>query len=279
MKPSDYPPQEPLSSVGQAYQAKVTAAHPDLPCFELAYGDDPYQGLLLFPSAKPNGTVLMAVHGGGWTSGYKEWMAFMAPAMVDAGITFISAGYRLAPAHRFPTGFDDCCAALAQCRSVVADYGGDPARMFLTGHSAGGHYTALMAVRRDWQARFGLDADVVRGCLPLSGVYLFGDGSGLTVRPRVLGPEDAPDAQDIARDASPLRHLIGLLPPFLLTCGTKDFPHLIVQAGTMHDALTAAGADSTLLKLEGHDHFSGHLATGDPRGPWAPTAIQWMNTR
>ena len=48
--------------------------------------------------------MLLFWHGGGWTSGYKEWMGFMAPALNAAGVTFVSAGYRLAPEHVFPAG-------------------------------------------------------------------------------------------------------------------------------------------------------------------------------
>ena len=50
-------------------------------------------------------------HGGGWTSGYKEWMCFMEPAFNAADVTFVSAGYRLAPEHLFPAGLDHCLSA------------------------------------------------------------------------------------------------------------------------------------------------------------------------
>ena len=72
-----------------------------------------------------NGVTLAFLHGGGWTNGYKEWMAFMAPAFVEAGITFASIGYRLAPQHVFPAGFEDACDGVAQVISHARKFGGD----------------------------------------------------------------------------------------------------------------------------------------------------------
>ncbi|MBL0421847.1 alpha/beta hydrolase [Ramlibacter sp. AW1] len=276
MRPQDYPAQEPLSPVAQAYQQRILAATPQLEGSEFAYGDDPYQRVLLYPAPQPNGDVLLLLHGGGWTNGYKEWMTFMAPALQAAGVTVATAGYRLAPAHLFPAGFEDCCAALAACAVRLAQHGGGFKRLFVGGHSAGGHLAALMAVRRDWQQSQGLPPDIVRGCLPISGVYRFDEGSGLSVRPRFLGPADSPRAAEVAIQASPLRQIQGTPPPFLMACGSADFPHLIQQAEEMRDALVAAGGQAELMKLPGCDHFGAHLAAGDADGPWAPRAIAWM---
>ena len=101
----------------------------------------------------------------------------MAPSFTTSGITFISAGYRLAPQHVFPAGLEDCERALDWVRKEISDY------VFIGGHSAGGHYAALIAATRG--------ANLVRGCLPISGVYEFGDGSGLTAHPRFLGEAPA----------------------------------------------------------------------------------------
>jgi arylformamidase len=271
-----YPPQEPLSPAGQAYHDELMRRLPAQQAVERQYSDDPYQSLLIFPAPKPTGDVLVFYHGGGWTSGYKEWMSFMAPPLGAAGITFVSAGYRLAPQHLFPTGFWDCCKALADVKTDIADHGGNPDRIFVGGHSAGGHYAALMAVRRDWQSEFGLPADIIRGCLPISGVYTFGEGSGLSVRPRFLGPIEDPAAATMTEEASPLKMIQGTPPPFLLAVGTRDFPHLIPQADMMARALKAAGGNVVELTMEGRDHFSASYAGGEAEGPWVSAATRWM---
>ncbi len=153
MKIEEYPPQEPPSDNARSYGDTVMRLGTGLDGTERHYGAEPYQSLAVFRASAPNGTLLAFMHGGGWTNGYKEWMAFMAPAFTSAGVSFATIGYRLAPAHVFPAGVDDVIAAIALPHQNAAEWGYDPTRIFLGGHSAGGHYAALLAVRRDWQAK------------------------------------------------------------------------------------------------------------------------------
>ena len=272
MRIEDYPPQEPLSEFGRAFAEEVGRRAKGVAGTEVSYGDDPYQGISLHTPGDPNGTVLAFVHGGGWTSGYKEHLNFMAPAFADAGVVFASIGYRLAPRHLFPTGANDVASGIAWLHRHVAAYGGNPNRIFIGGHSAGGHYTALLAVRRDWQAALDLPEGVIRGCLPISGVYRFGEGSGLTARPRFLGPEENDHL------ASPILG-IDATPPFLIAHGTEDFPHLMVQAEAMENALAHSGGDVERVALDGRDHFSACYAGGEVDGPWVGRALAWMAAR
>jgi acetyl esterase/lipase len=270
----DYPPQEPLSAAGQTYAGECLRRGAGLEYEEAGYGADPYQSLSIFPAARPDGRVLLFWHGGGWTSGYKEWMHFNAPPFNARGVTFVAAGYRLAPKHVFPVAFEDCMRAVAWVCSHVAQYGGDPAKLFIGGHSAGAHYAALLAARRDWQARLDLPSDVVKGAIPVSGTYWFDEGSGLSMRPRFLGPE-GPDNRN-EQEASPIRNLQAPLPPFLLFHGGDDFPHLSRQAEAFEAALRAAGGAVERVVLPGRNHFSAHYACGEAQGPMVPVALDFM---
>jgi arylformamidase len=272
MRAEDYPPQEPVSAIAAAYRDACVARSFGVPFAELRYGADPYQAVAVYPAPRPDGRLFAFIHGGGWTSGYKEWMGFMAPAVTAAGITFCSIGYRLAPAHVFPAGLEDCAAAVQAIAKAAPSFGADPARLALGGHSAGGHYAALLALRRDWQGPLGLARDVLKLCLPISGVYRFGDGSGLSMRPRFLGPEGT----DAEAAASPIRHIAGAPIPFLLAHGERDFPHLVRQAEEMAAALAAAGGEVERLVLPQRDHFTASLAGGEPEGPWVPAALRWL---
>ena len=270
MKPEDYPPQEPVPAFAREYNEYTLKKAAELGGAEDNYGPDPYQSVLCFPAPTPDGNVFIMIHGGGWTSGYKEWMAFMAPVFNQAGIGFVSIGYRLAPAHLFPAGLHDCMSGLQWVYQNLSKLSGNPSCLFISGHSAGGHLSSLMAVRKDWQQDYGLPTDIIRGCLPVSGVFDFRKGSGLSMRPRFLGASGNEEA------ASPICNIQGAPPPFFLSWGSRDFPHLITQAQQMEQALRDAGGRTATLELPGCDHLQANLACGDPDGPWASHIIAWI---
>ena len=272
MKLTDYPQQEPLSEAGAAYGAECWRRGEGIEGEEHAYGDDPYQRLLVFRAARPDGRVLLFWHGGGWTSGYKEWMSFMAPAFTAAGVTFVTAGYRLAPQHLFPTGVQDCVAGLKWVAGRIAGFDGDAGRMFIGGHSAGGHYAAMIATDPRWLQEQGLPAGIVKGCLPLSGVFEFGPSSGISVRPRFLGPDDRHEAA-----ASPVKAPLGPhTPPFLVAYGTRDFAHLITQGAAFAEALRRGGATVQEIAMPDRTHFTASYAGGEKDGPWVQPALEFM---
>lgn len=271
MKLREYPPQEPLSEAGEAYGAECWRRFASVAVEEFAFGPDPYQRLLVAKAGRPDGRVLLFWHGGGWTSGYKEWMAFMAPPFNASGVTFVSAGYRLAPRHVFPAGVEDCVRAVEWVTRNIAAHGGDPHDVFIGGHSAGGHYAALLAVDDRWMQNLGAPRDIVRGCLPISAVFEFGPGSGLTMRPRFLGADPDNDAR-----ASPRLRLREAPPAFLVAYGTRDFPHLVTQGARFATALRELGADVEELPLEERTHFTASYAGGEADGPWVPRALAFM---
>ena len=181
----DYPPQIPRPDAILAVQQDLWDRSRDIDGVDIGWGDDIYQHVAIYPATKPSGAVFAFIHGGRWTSGHKEAMAFMAPAFQAAGITFASLGHRLAP-HHYDDGFPDLCNGIACLVANVDRHGGDPDRIFVGGHSSGGHYAAQLAVTRDWQARHGLGRDVIKGCLPISGVYDVSSDSDMADRKSVV---------------------------------------------------------------------------------------------
>ena len=175
----NYPPQEPFSEIGVRYHIRTLELGAGVCGESFAYGDDPYQEVAVFSAPKPTGDVIAFMHGGGWTNGYKEWLAFMAPPLTAAGITFVSMGYRLAPAVIWPAGVEDAAAGIKWVHANIAAHGGDRERIFVGGHSAGGHQATWLAVRDDWQQAAGVPEDVIRGVLPVSGVYDFTEAGGM----------------------------------------------------------------------------------------------------
>ena len=270
MRIEDYPPQPPRAEASQSHQQAVNELSYGIEGVDVAYGDDIYQHIALFVPKAPNGTVLAFIHGGRWSYGYKESMAFMAPAFNEAGIMFASIGHRLFP-HQYDAGFADVSRAIAWLAANASDYGGDPQRIFVSGHSSGGHYAAQLAVTRDWQAREGVSREVIRGCLPISGVYdLTADGWAIDDPPPCL-----PDGTE-GRDESPLYRLQETPPPFIVAWGSEDYPFLIPQGKDFAVAVGDAGGEAETLELAGKTHFTVHYEGAAAGGEWTARALAWI---
>lgn len=272
MKPEDYPAQDSFTEIGAKYHAKISDLADGVATVEWQHGADPYQSVALYPALEPRGDLVAMIHGGGWTNGYKEWMAFCAPALTARGITAASLGYRLAPMHVWPAGFDDVADGIAALWHRVAAFGADPGRIFVSGHSAGGHLAAMLALRTDWQSPRGLPPNVIRGALPISGTYTFGADSGFKMRPRFLG--DAALANE--GPASPMTWLRRDAPPFHVSWGGQDFPHLVAQAQRFAAALTDTGGQVETVELPGADHLGASYASAEPDGLWAAAADDFI---
>ncbi len=142
------------------------------PCeLDLAYGDGPNETLDVFPAAQPNSPVVVFIHGGYWRSLDKSDHSFVAPALTEAGACVVVPNYALCPAVTIPHITLQMVRALAWTWRHAARYGGDPSRITVIGHSAGGHLAAMLltcawkAVSRD------LPTQLVKDALSISGLY------------------------------------------------------------------------------------------------------------
>jgi acetyl esterase/lipase len=181
-----------------------------------------------------NAPVLLQIHGGGWMVGNKHEQALpLVYHLAARGWVVVTPNYRLSPRARFPDHLVDCKRALAWVRRNVASYGGDPGFVAVTGGSAGGHLTALMALTANnpsLQPGFEEVDTTVAAAVPFYGVYDFTDrhqlkGSGpamvrwleQTVMP--CGPRQDPALWDLA---SPIAQVRRDAPPFFILHGTHD---------------------------------------------------------
>jgi arylformamidase len=273
MLPEDYPAQDVFTKIGEKYHSRIMDVVETVPTEEWQHGEDPYQSVALYPAEKPRGDVVVMIHGGGWTNGYKEWMAFCAPALTARGITAASLGYRLAPSHVWPAGFEDVADGVAEIYRRAGEFEADQSRIFVSGHSAGGHLATLLALRSDWQASRDLPDDVIKGALPISGTYVFGSDSGLSMRPRFLGPEGAGNEQA----ASPRRHIRNGAPAFHIAWGENDFPHLRSQADAFAKALAIGTNAVSTQVLADVDHLGASYASAEVNGAWITEADKFLN--
>lgn len=138
---------------------------------DVPYGDDPSEMLDIFPGAGDKAPVLVFLHGGYWRALDKADHYFIAPVFTHAGACVVIPDYALCPAVTIPDIILQMVRALAWTYRHIAEYGGDPRRITVVGHSAGGHLAAMM-LACDWQAYSkDLPVRLVKNALSISGLY------------------------------------------------------------------------------------------------------------
>ena len=192
-----------------------------------------------------NRPIIMFWYGGSWEKGRKEQYRFVGAALAEAGYVVVLPDYRLYPQVRFPAFVDDGVQALAWVVSHARELGGDPARIYIAGHSAGAHEAAMVAYDAARLERVGLKG-VVRGFIGLSGPYAL-DPDNDTLRTIFAAPYGFDDWQ-------PARLVKPGAPPALLLHGQADDVVLARHSQVMADSLAAAGVPVTLRLYPGRDH-------------------------
>lgn len=245
------------AAIYAAVHAEESVAEAE-PARDLRYGSHERHLLDVWSNAAPGDArpVVVFVHGGGFQRGAKslEDLPFYDNVMRwAAGQDYVGVNinYRLAPAHRWPSGIEDVGAVVGWVRENIADYGGDPDKIFLWGHSAGaGHVADYIAA----QVRDGRD-DGVRGAILLSGMY--GLGTEVSIWQAYYG-------DDVSE--YPRRSSLAILPetqtPLMVVDAALDPDWATEQAQMLSDALAEAGTDFRRLHLAGHSHISESYAVG-----------------
>jgi arylformamidase len=274
----DLSPQPPINARADAYAVTALAlsravAEKSRGRFDVAYGSDYWQKVDIYLPREQGLTgcpVYMCIHGGGWTHGYKEWMGFQAPPIVSLPAIFVSVSYRLAPAVTFPAPLEDCVDALAWVYRNIEQHGGDRNRIFIGGHSAGAHLSALTTLRRDLFPTRGLPLDVIKGCFPFSGLYSFDFDD-----PKERGSEALAGMTD-RRAVNPLDHVAGNRTPFFVTWGRDERPVLVNSAKRFVAALAQQPGRCECHEFEMFDHFYIHFDMQRPDNLWVRTLRAWM---
>jgi len=201
---------------------------------DVAYGPHRLQRCNVFApraalASAASAPVLVFWHGGGWTNGYRGYTTFMAPHVVALGMVLIAPSYRLAPEHPLPAACDDALSSLAHLGQHLPQWGGAADRVYLSGHSAGGHLAALTALRVAQRSRAGIADNMIKGCLPISGIM------DLHTPNPVPGNLEEKVYTTVLRGRHPLLDTVlsplywaaGNRPPFCLGHGEKDSPRAI----------------------------------------------------
>lgn len=225
---------------------------------DLAYGKSTKQKLDVYEATprRDPAPVFIFLHGGGFREGDRRQYGFAARPLSPNGVVTVVASYRLLPDH-YPAQAHDTEAIVAWVHAHIRQYGGDPNRIYIGGHSAGAIMSTFAALSRDWTARLMLPADVIKGVVAVSGPY---DLRGATGFVADYVPDDAERS-----GASPLLHVGGSAPPMIVAYGSLEAPY-VKGSKDFVDALTRAGVQAQLVPLEGMQHDATALSLGDADG-------------
>ncbi len=138
---------------------------------DIAYGQGARERLDVFPATAPNAPVLVFIHGGYWRSLDKADHSFVAPSFNADGAMVVLPNYALCPTVSIEQIVLQMAAAVVWVRRHAAEYGGDPSRIALAGHSAGGHLAAMLLSCRWKEFAAELPPQLVTGALSISGLY------------------------------------------------------------------------------------------------------------
>jgi arylformamidase len=237
----------------------------------LAYGASEIEQLDVYRTKRANAPVNVYVHGGAWRNGGAAEFAFLAEVFVNAGahcviLDFVNID---AAAGNLMTMARQVRSAVAWVYKNAARFGGDPSRLYVSGHSSGGHLGGCVATT-DWRGDFGLPADLVKGALLCSGMYDL-KPVRLSARSNYVKFTD-----ETEQELSAIRHLDRLNCPLALGYGTYETPEFQRQTRDFHAAVTAAGKPAELLVGEGYNHFEMLETLANPYGLLGRAVLELM---
>ena len=208
-------------------------------------------------SAAPR-PVVVFIHGGNWDSGRKNIYWFIGRRLAKQGVVAVVINYRLAPSVEVPAMADDCARALLWTTQHIGEYGGDPSRIYVMGHSAGGGLAALLATKDELFTHLGLARNPVAGAI-------LDDPAGLDMYDylqKMQYPNDrqylVPFGKDPAgwRSVSPMYFVDKSSPPMLLYTGGRTYPSISSSAAHFDEKLRELGVKHEYRVLPGKKHVA-----------------------
>jgi triacylglycerol lipase len=246
---------------------------------DVKYGPDERQALDVFvpESASAPRPVLIFVHGGAFVAGHKKgvgtfWYDNMGIWAVRNGMIGVNIAYRLAPAHKWPTGAEDTASAVKWVLQNIAGHGGDPARVFLAGHSAGAVHVADFLA---FPNIHGPSGPGIKGAILISGVF---DVARFPAGP----PAKAYYGEDTSKypAASPEPGLLKTNVPLFVAHAELDPPDFVIESKALNAALCKADKCPRYLELARHSHMSETFSINTPDAALAGPMLEFVkNTK
>ena len=198
-----------------------------------------------YPGNVKNFTTVVWFHGGGLEGGEK----FIPESWKNKGIAVVAVNYRLYPKVKCPVYIEDAAAAVAWVFNHIAEFGGHPSKIVVSGHSAGGYLASMIGLDKKWLAKYNLNADKIAMLIPFSGHCI----THMTIRKE----RGISDKKPIVDEFAPLFHVRPDAPPLVLITGDREIEMLgrYEENAYMMRMMKIAGHTKTkLYELDGFDH-------------------------
>ena len=272
------------ADIHAGYQAQADAVLADFDTrLDVSYGPSAEETLDIYlpkpappASAKegaPTGGMPINVflHGGDWFSRHKNDYRFLARGMIPSGAALIVVNYALVPSVDLDEVVRQCRAAIAWTYRNAVDFGGDPNRLFVSGHSAGGHLTAMM-MSTVWPALGDdLPGNIIKGGCALSGIF------DLTPIPLSYMQETLQFTPDQVARNSPVTLSPSTKAPLIVGVGGDESEEFIRQSQVFAEHWGAPGAiECWMMTLEGINHFTILGEYADPKSVLTQAVLQQM---
>lgn len=224
-----------------------------------SYGPTRDEFVDIFPSMIPNSPVLVFIHGGWWRSMSAADFHYVARGLVKQGITAVLVNYSLCPKVSVSEITRQNRAAISWVHRNIQNHNGNPDRLFVAGHSAGGHQVGML-LTTDWEREYGLPAEIIKGGIPISGLFDLRPFYYSWLQPKLLL------SHDIIQRESPLFHLDALdfYPPLLMSVGGDESQEFHRQTNEFAEAWISRGGAVTMLPQPKKDHISAISDFVDP---------------
>lgn len=257
---------------GRAEVNREVVAAPDRHA-NVHYGPTLAERLDIYPAADIRAPIMLYIHGGYWSAAAvtKETLGWISIGPRQAGITTLVLDYAQCPWVTIDEIVRQCRAALVWAYRNADTFGGDRNRIYVTGNSAGGHLTAMLALT-DWEGAYGLPPDVMKGGCPFSGLYDLAPLRYAFVQPKLQLTDEQ------IRRSSPVFNIRSKSPPLLVVWGADETSEFRRQSVEFHSLYVAAGNQSVLYPVIGRDHYSVLSAWREPDSPQLKRILEHMDT-
>ena len=241
------------------YADASTSARQELPCsLNIQFGPGRDEVLDIFPSSQSGSPILVFVHGGYWQSTSSRDYSFVARGLHAHGITVVVTNYSLCPAVTISDITRQTRAALGWIHREAHRFNGDPRRIFVAGHSAGGQQVGML-LATSWTQEYGLPQDLLKGAITISGIFDLGPLRRCSMQQTLrLTPE-------LVQDQSPQFHIPEAGPPLLASFGGNESAEFRRQSTDYLQAWKAKGLPGRLLVQPGRNHFDAIIDLSDAK--------------